>query len=92
MHYVYMLKKPGTKLIYIGYSADLKRRMREHQDREHPGWILVYYEAYLAEADARGRERVLKHYGNVQQLLKKRLRKSLAVDGSGGGSSEPKSR
>jgi len=50
MFYVYILKDKNNKL-YIGYSADLKRRLSEHNRRhvytskrmESP--MLVYYEA-----------------------------------------------
>ena len=76
MYYVYILKHPTEERIYIGLSTDLRSRLKRHRS-EHPGWRLAYYEAYASEADARARERRLKHYGNVQQLLKKRIMKSL---------------
>ncbi len=63
--------------IYVGFSTDLKQRIKRHQDYEHPGWTLVYYEAYLAEADARQRERKLKAYGASLGHLKARIRNSL---------------
>ena len=78
MYYVYVLKHPTEDRIYIGFSADLRGRMRIHKT-EHPQWRLAYYEAYASEADARARERRLKHYGNVQQLLKKRIMRSLQM-------------
>ncbi len=37
----------------------------------------VYYEAYLAEKDARERERMLKHYGASLGHLKARIRNSM---------------
>jgi putative endonuclease len=76
MYYVYILKQPSEDRIYIGFSTDLRSRMRRHRS-EHSRWCLAYYEAYASEADARARERRLKHYGNVQQLLKKRIMKNL---------------
>ena len=76
MYYVYILKHPSEDRIYIGFSTDLRSRLKRHRS-EHSAWRLAYYEAYGSEADARGRERRLKHYGNVQQLLKKRIMKSL---------------
>ena len=39
--------------------------------------LLIYYEAYLEEPDARGRERYLKS-GSGRQFLKKQLRHYLA--------------
>jgi putative endonuclease len=79
MYYVYILQKPGTEMIYIGFSADLKQRIKAHTDREHPGWRLVYYEAYSSETDARLRERRLKKYGSSLSLLKKRIAHSLSI-------------
>ena len=79
MYYVYILQKPGTEMIYIGFSADLKQRIKSHTDREHPGWHLAYYEAYSSEKDARLRERRLKSYGSSLSLLKKRIANSLSI-------------
>lgn len=77
MFYCYVLKDPQSNFIYTGYSSDLKQRLKRHQAVEHAGWKLVYYEAYLAEADARQRERKLKQYGASLGHLKARLRNSL---------------
>jgi putative endonuclease len=78
MYYVYILKHPVGDEIYIGFSTDLRTRMRAHKG-EHRGWQLAYYEAYASEADARARERRLKYHGNVKQLLKKRIMRSLEM-------------
>ena len=78
MYYVYTLKHPTEDRIYIGFSTDLRSRIREHRTL-HPKWRLAYYEAYACEADARERERRLKDYGNVKQLLKKRIMRSLQM-------------
>jgi putative endonuclease len=78
MFYVYVLKSPVHGQIYIGYTADLRQRFREHQKIErHKGWILIYYEAYRDEQDARDRERMLKHYGGTLGILKKRIKRSM---------------
>ena len=55
MYYVYLLQSPKANDIYIGFTPDLRRRMREHR-HEHSGWNLVYYEAYTSVKDARLRE------------------------------------
>ena len=78
MYYVYILKHPTDDRIYTCFSTDLRSRMKMHRTK-HPKWFLAYYEAYASEADARARERRLKHYGNVQQLLKKRIMSSLQM-------------
>ena len=77
MFYCYVLKDPKSDFIYIGFSTDLRQRYKCHQEVEHPGWKLVYYEAYLDEADARERERMLKHYGASLGHLKARIWNSL---------------
>lgn len=78
MYYVYILKHPSADRIYIGFSSDLRARMRDHKS-VHRDWKLAYYEAYASEEDARERERRLKDYGNVKQLLRKRIMRSLQM-------------
>ena len=81
MFYVYFLKNRYDN-IYVGYSADLRERFKAHNygkvrsTRKGRPWKLIYYEAYLAEKDARTRERTLKRYGSTLGQLKKRLRDS----------------
>ena len=75
MYYVYVLKDGGTQELYYGYTNNLDRRLTEHQRREEHE--LVYYEAYKAEADARRRERQLKHHAQALTALKVRLRESI---------------
>lgn len=82
MFYVYVLQNEYGE-IYIGYSADLRRRVSEH-NRKNPvftstrgPWMLVYYEAFRNEKHARMREHVLKNYGSTLSKLKKRIRRSL---------------
>ena len=76
MYYVYVLKNKGTQALYYGYSNNLKRRLTEHQAKG--SWKLVYYEAYGSEADARDRERKLKHYAQALTALKQRIKRSLS--------------
>lgn len=73
MFYTYCFKHKKSGELYYGYTADLRRRSREHGK----DWQLVYYEAYLTESDARRRERKLKDYGQARSKLKERLRDSL---------------
>ena len=63
MFYVYVLRNE-TGGFYIGYTADLKRRFRDHNAglvRSTRGrrWSLIYYEAYVSEGVARKREALL---------------------------------
>lgn len=79
MYYVYILKDSNGKL-YIGYSNDLRRRIKEHLQQKvnttkrmiDPK--LVYYEAYEQEIAARERERKLKKFGSSYTGLIKRLK------------------
>jgi putative endonuclease len=64
--YVYILRSERDSGFYIGFSTNLRARLRQHQDGEsfatksRGPWKLVYYEAYTEREDAEGRERFLK--------------------------------
>lgn len=75
MHYVYLIRNKVTQETYIGYTADIRRRFKEHREK-HPE--LIYYEACRSEQDARRREMVLKQRGQTVRRLKERLKESLA--------------
>jgi len=76
MHYVYVLQSDSDSGLYIGYSGDLRRRLAQHQAgaataTAHRGpWRLIYYEAYIEENDARGREEFLKSRAGRRFLMK----------------------
>jgi putative endonuclease len=79
MYYVYVLKNVNDGSWYIGYSANLKQRVERHNNGDgarttarKKDWRLIYYEAYLNELDAKGRERFLKS-GSGRTFLKKQL-------------------
>jgi predicted GIY-YIG superfamily endonuclease len=52
MHYVYVLRSVNDDGLYIGYSANLRRRFTQHVEggafaTSYRGpWKLIYYEAY----------------------------------------------
>lgn len=79
MHYVYVLRSLSDDGLYIGYSANLRRRLTQHDEgaaiaTSHRGpWKLIYYEAYLEQVDALGREKYLKS-GGGRRFLKTQLR------------------
>jgi putative endonuclease len=82
MFYVYVLQSESDDGLYIGFTTDLRRRLKEHQEGKsfatsyRGPWKLIYYEAYLQEADALGREQYLKS-GGGRKLLKSQLRNHL---------------
>jgi len=86
MHYFYIIqsiKKP--EIIYSCSTNNLKNRFGEHNRGEvistkrYMPWRLVYYEAYVSEADAREREQKFKRHGKSNDELKKRIRLSLSL-------------
>ena len=83
MYIVYVLEHSVTEQLYVGFTTDLKRRIREHNargkkftTRNSGQWILIYAEAYRNESDARERECKLKVHGSATVSLLKRLTKS----------------
>lgn len=75
MYYVYLIRNAKTKELYIGYTKDLKRRLAEHTAKNPE---LLYCESYKAGADARKREKMLKHRGQSVRRLKERIKNSLS--------------
>jgi putative endonuclease len=77
--YVYVLRSESDSGFYIGFSTNLRARLRHHQDGEsfatfHRGpWKLIYYEAYTEREDAEGREKFLKS-GAGRRFLRTQLR------------------
>jgi putative endonuclease len=82
MHYVYVLRSMSGDELYIGYSAKLRKRLIQHNTgttfaTSYRGpWKLIYYEAYLEQADALGREKYLKS-GGGRRFLRAQLRNYL---------------
>jgi putative endonuclease len=77
--YVYILRSGRDEGFYIGFSTNLRARLRAHRTganlatSDRGPWTLIYYEAYLHQADALGRERYLKS-GSGRKFLKAQLR------------------
>lgn len=66
MYYVYILFSKKDKLLYTGFSPDLKTRIEKHNNgfvkatKHRRPLKLIYFEAYADELDARRREVFLK--------------------------------
>ncbi len=79
MFYVYVLKSGKDDGIYIGFTSNLKNRLKEHKDGNVRSTSyrrpldLTYYEVYKDKEIAKKREKDLKS-GKAHMELRKRLR------------------
>jgi len=68
--YVYVRQSETDAGFYIGFSSNLTKRLRDHENGAALATSyrgprkLIYYEAYLEREDALGRERYLKNVRN----------------------------
>ncbi len=83
MFFVYILKSKKDGELYIGYTNDLRKRLKEHNlglveatGLRTPLYI-VYYEAYISKQDAVKREHNLKLRAKALRQLKNRIKSSL---------------
>lgn len=78
MYCVYILFSIKDRQLYVGYTNNLERRIKEHFDgkvistKNRMPLKLIYYETYLKWSDARRRETYLKG-GNGRTQLKIQL-------------------
>jgi putative endonuclease len=65
-YYTYVLKSKIKDFIYVGQTTDLRRRFREHNNKEelstkhYAPFGLIFYEAYRDRRDCLRREEYLK--------------------------------
>lgn len=82
MYYVYVLTNDADRR-YIGYTNDLRRRVKEHENGKsrytqgYSNWELCYYEAFTCKEDALKREKALKRSGQSRRWLKERIKNSI---------------
>lgn len=80
--YTYILRSLKNSSFYIGYTTDLKRRLKQHNNGESQAtkpfrpYELIFYEAFLNDTDAKNREIYLKG-GYGRKTIKKLLTKYL---------------
>ncbi len=81
-YYVYILQSLKDTSLYIGFTVDLRKRAREHNEGKSRStkpfrpYKLIYYEAFLCKADAENREIYLKSgwgYRSIKKLLERFL-------------------
>ena len=79
MFYTYILQSNKNKDLYIGYTSDLKKRLKEHNQglnfstKRYLPWSIIYYEACIEESDAKRREKYLKTTQGGR-LIKRRIK------------------
>lgn len=84
-YYIYILQSQKDKSLYIGYTEDLKKRIKSHNQgkstfTKHKRPLkLIYSEAFLDKKDAKARERYLKS-GWGWRSLRKMLKNYLGSD------------
>ena len=77
-HYLYILQSLKNNNFYIGYTSDLKKRFKEHNNgkslstKPFRPYKLIFYEALLNKTDAKNREKYLKS-GYGRRTIKKLL-------------------
>jgi putative endonuclease len=82
MYYVYVLRSLKDKMLYTGFTGNLKKRYQEHKDglvystKNRRPLEVIYYEAYTHRDDGLRREKYLKS-GMGKRDLRNRLRKGL---------------
>jgi len=83
MYYIYILQSLKDGSLYIGYTSDLKRRFKEHNDGRSAAtkpfrpYKIIFYEAFVNRIDAKNREQYLKSgWGlrSVKTMLKNYLK------------------
>ncbi|MDD4351394.1 MAG: GIY-YIG nuclease family protein [Candidatus Gracilibacteria bacterium] len=84
MWYFYILQSSkDTNYFYKGSTNNMDRRLAQHNNKKvisstpYAPFKLVYYEAYLTEAAARGREKSVKQSGSISVPLLKRIKETL---------------
>ncbi len=78
MYYVYVIQSEKDRSTYIGYTSDLEKRIKEHNQgktrsiKSKIPFKLVYFEEFESKTEARKREiRLKKNSFEKEQLFKK---------------------
>ncbi len=86
-YYVYVLQSIKDKRWYTGFTVDLRKRFKEHEEGFYESWTkgrgpfeLIYYEMCKDKTDAKNREVYLKT-GMGKRYIKSRLKRFLALTG-----------
>ena len=90
MWYAYILENSESKRIYIGSTSDLRRRLKEHNQKrggactrkQKGNFKLIFYEAYLEKKDALKAENFFKS-GYGREVLKDKLENYFEIKRNG---------
>ena len=73
-YYTYIMSS-RTRVIYIGITSNLERRVQQHKQNQHDGFTkeyrchhLVWFERYATAASAIAREKQLKGWRRAKKL------------------------
>jgi len=86
-HYVYILQSQKNKSLYIGYTLNLRKRFKEHNEgkslatKPFRPYKLIYYESFLNRKDAKKREIYFKNGWGWRSIKKKLLANYFAKKG-----------
>lgn len=69
-HYVYIITNKSNKVLYIGMTKDLERRIYQHKNKVYPNTFsakynlnkLIYFEVYETKIKASLREKQMKKW------------------------------
>ena len=76
-YYTYMLKSisPGTKKTYVGYTNNLKNRIKKHNSNKGAKstkgykWLLIYSKKFKSKNEAMSFEYKLKNNKNLRKKI-----------------------
>jgi len=89
MYYIYILKSLKSKTLYYGYTTDLNKRIKEHNEgktkytKGHTPWKLVWYCGFPSKQIAKDFELYLKSGSGKAFVYKRLVNKALVKDGNG---------
>jgi putative endonuclease len=75
-HYVCIITNKPKGVLYIGETGGLKKRIYQHKNKVHPTTfsardnldVLIYYEEYNSEVEAKLREKQMKKWNRDLKL------------------------
>jgi len=85
-YYVYVLQSQNNNKWYTGFTKDLRKRLKEHNNnmstytKGRGPFELIYFEGYKTREDALSREKQLKS-GPGKAYLRQRIKRFLSLSG-----------